>query len=57
MAGQSGVVPDLGCEQWQLCGTEILVSFSGSLWHSSATVHAKPGSVSALALWHILNHL
>ncbi|KAM6086512.1 uncharacterized protein LJ206_007824 [Theristicus caerulescens] len=24
VAGQSGVVPDPGCEQWHLCGTEIL---------------------------------
>lgn len=27
VAGQFGVVPDPGCEQWQLCGTEIFGEF------------------------------
>lgn len=50
VAEQSGLVPDPGCEQWHLCGTEILVSFSGSLWHSSTSIRAEPGNVPALAM-------
>lgn len=57
MAGQAGVVLDPGCEQWQLCEAGILgrFFFLGKLWHSSTSICAEAGSVSAQTLLYILN--